>query len=223
MIRFLFSLILISCSDATKNGNGDINVDEESLNVQDGDGDSSDPYFDNSEIPNVLNEMDPSACDELSVEYPGLVGATSYFAGSYIRGTDGWYGREKWILYPNEEWQALAYTQWMDGDESLSNIAQGYPCEISWDMYVQEVDELETCFACDLGLAVQAEISFSSTNCPQGLWSEPSEQSWQNVYEIAKANGNSIFYFQSNGAPFGWGYSSDDALNFLSEPNCKWF
>ena len=222
-MKFLLPFMLISCLDASKNGNGNIQLDEDPINDPNEDENSSDPYFDNSGLPNVLNDMDSSACDAMSTENPGLAGATSYFAGSYIRNADGWYGREKWVLYPNEEWQNLAYTQWMDGDESLSNIAQGYPCEVSWDMVVQEIDELETCLACDLALAVQAEISFSSTNCPQGLWSQSTEQSWQTVYEIAKSNGSSIFYFQSNGDPFGWGYSSDYALNFLSEANCKWF
>ena len=222
-MKFFYPLLLLSCIDSLKSGNGDIQIDDVPLNNQNEDGESSDPYFDDSGLPNVLNEMDPSACDALSDEYTGLAGATTYFAGSYFHSEDGWYGREKWVLYPNEEWQTLAYTQWMDGDVSLSSIAQGYPCEVSWDMYVQETDEMETCLACDLGLAVQAEINFSSTNCPQGLWSEPTEQSWQTVYEIAKANGNAIFYFQSNGNPFGWGYSSENALNFLSEANCKWF
>ena len=223
MNRYLIALLLTACFDASKNSEGSISIDQDAIVGQENSTTQDDPYFEESDLPNVLNQMDSSVCDEVSAEYPDAAGATSYFAGSYVKIDNEWHGREKWILFPNERWQNIAYQQWMDGDESISNIAQGYPCEISWDMYVQEIDELETCFACDIALSVQAEISFSSTNCPQGLWSEPSEQNWQTVYEIAKVNGSSIFYFQSNGNPFGWGYSSENALNFLSEPNCKWF
>ena len=46
-------------------------------------------------------------------------------------------------LYPNDEWQTIAYDQWMEGDQSLSNIAQGYPCEVSWDIRVEELEELK--------------------------------------------------------------------------------
>ena len=224
MNRIILSLLLISCSNSTKFGEDGLTLGEDPMVVPEGTGEaSSDPFFDESGLHNVLEEMDPTACDDLSAEYPGLAGATSYFAGAYIQDSSGWVGREKWVLYPNDEWQTLAYDQWMEGDQSLSNIAQGYPCEVSWDIYVQELEEMETCFACDLAFGVAATISFSSTNCPQGLWSEPSEQNWESVYEIAKTNGSSIFYFRSNGNPFGWGYASDNALNFLSEPNCKWF
>ena len=182
-----------------------------------------DPYFEESSIPNVLEEMDSTICDDISAEFPDVAGATSYFAGSYAKINGEWYGREKWILFPNERWQEIATIQWLEGDTSLSNIAQGYPCEISWDMNVQEMDEFTACPACDIALSVEATLSFSSTNCPQGLWSEPSEQNWQTVYEIASINGEAIFYFRSNGAPFGWGYSTENELNFLTEPNCKWF
>ena len=225
MIRFFSLSLLLACANTNKLGENEVFGNEDSIVINEGEtGEaSSDPFFDQSDLPNVLENMDGTACDELSSDYPGLAGATSYFAGSYIRSSDGWIGREKWVLFPNQEWQNLAYTQWMDGDESLSNIAQGYPCEVSWDMRVQEIDELETCLACDTAFIVEASISFSSTNCPQGLWSEPSEQNWQSIYEVAQSNGTSIFYFRSSGDPFGWGYTSDNALNFLSEPNCKWF
>ena len=229
MKHIFLSLFLTACSISSKfgeDGIASVDENEDSIYVQDGEGGeaSSDPFFEQSGLDNVLEEMDPTACDALSAEYPGLAGATSYFAGAYIRdSSSGWVGREKWVLYPNDEWQTIAYDQWMEGDQSLSNIAQGYPCEVSWDIRVEELEELETCLACDLALGVAATISFSSTNCPQGLWSEPSEQNWESVYEIAKTNGESIFYFRSNGNPFGWGYASDSALNFLSEPNCKWF
>ena len=217
------SLFLISCSSASRFGKDGLSG-EDPTSVTDGlTEDSNDPFFGETGLNNVFEDMDPTSCDALSAEYEGLAGATSYFAGAYIKEGSGWIGREKWVLYPNEEWQNLAYNQWMDGDQSLSNIAQGYPCEVSWDINVQDLEDMETCLACDLAFGVTATISFSSTNCPQGLWSEPSEQNWESVYEIATIDGTSIFYFRSNGAPFGWGYSSEHALNFLSEPNCKWF
>ena len=224
MKNLLSAFALISCSSTNKFRNSDVGEQDSGVEIPSGVGEaSSDPFFEESGLENILEEMDPTACDELSAEYPGLAGATGFFAGSYIKDETDWVGREKWVLFPNEEWQALAYDQWVEGDESLSNIAQGYPCEISWDIMVEELDEMETCLACTLAFHVSAAINVSSTNCPQGLWSEPSEQNWESIYEIAKNNNESIFYFRSNGNPFGWGYANNYALNFLSEPNCKWF
>ena len=133
-------------------------------------------------------------------------GATSYFVGTYLKDGSRWLGREKWILFPNAYWEASG----------------GVPCEVSWDMEINE-EELVTCLACDFALNVDATISASSTNCPQELWNSPSEQYWNATYEVLVQNGNSVFYFQSTGQAFGWGYSSESAINFVSEPDCKWF
>jgi|GEM_PF-3038224 len=217
MIKYLYPIVLYACSSKTSNNQDDqVILDQDSLSDQD-------PFFSDSDLPNIMDELDPTYCDATAAEYPNVPGATSYFVGSYIQSDTEWIGREKWILFPNESWQNAAYQQWIDGDEEMADIAQGYPCEISWDMRVEELEELETCLACTLAFYVQADISTSSTSCPQGLWSDPAEQNWETIYEIANANGSSIFYFRSNGNPFGWGYASDQALNFLSEPSCKWF
>ena len=164
-----------------------------------------DPFFEEANLPSVLVELDDSSCDAMSAElqHPG---ATSYFVGTYIKRDGGWVGREKWILFPNEYWMESG----------------GFPCEVSWDIETRE-EELTTCLACDLALGIDASISPSSTNCPQGLWNEPSEQYWSSTYEIRMNNGTSTFYFQSNGNAFGAGYSSERAINFISDPDCKWF
>ena len=183
----------------------------------------SDSLFGQSDLPDVTAEIDTTVCLSVSEDYPNTPGATSYFAGAYVKAGGVWKGREKWLLFPNQAWQDVAYQLWQEGDQEFANIAQGYPCEVSWDISVTEHSELEQCLACAFAFSVEAVINPNITSCPQGLWSDGNTQNWQSGYEIASFNGNSIFYFRSNGQAFGWGYASDDELNFLSEPSCKWF
>ena len=183
----------------------------------------SDPLFGQSDLPNVMNEMDTTVCLPISEDYPDTPGAASYFAGAYVRDGDIWTGREKWLLFHNQAWQEIAYQQWQAGNQEVANIAQGYPCEVSWDISVIEHADLEQCLACSFAFHVNAVVNPNITTCPQGLWNDGSTQNWESNYEIASFNGNSIFYFRSNGQAFGWGYASENELNFLSEPSCKWF
>jgi len=217
MTKYLFPLCFIACLDANKDQDRVIVTQDETNN--------DDPFFSGSELPNLFAEMDDSFCNSIAQEYPNVPGATSYFMGSYIDDQGEWIGREKWVLFPNETWQNIALQQSQQGDESesIANIAQGKPCEISWDMSVEELDSVENCASCNTAFYVQANIRAVDSNCPQDLWSGPAEQQWETTYEISIANGTSIFHFLSNGNAFGWGYSSDKAINFLSEPNCKWF
>ena len=224
---FFITLPLFSCLNSTKSQDGDIGNDGVQVNVGESThtdtADDADPYFGNSDLPNILLEMDVDACDAISLEYPNTAGATSYFAGAYIKTDTRWRGREKWMLFPNEAWQNIAYEQWQEGNDELSDIAQGYPCEVTWDVLVTELSELENCLVCDFAFFVEATINPAITNCPQPLWDAPSSRTWQTNYEIASFDGNSIFYFQSSGDAFGWGYASEEELNFLSEASCKWF
>ena len=85
MKNITLSFFLISCSNAKNFGEDGLTVGEEPMVIPEGTGEaSSDPFFDESGLNNVLEEMDPTACDALSADYPGLAGATSYFAGSYL-------------------------------------------------------------------------------------------------------------------------------------------
>ena len=216
MTKYLFPLFVVACLDANKNQEKQIISDTDDP-VDDGY-----PFFSGSELPDLFAEMDASFCHALAQEYPGVPGATSYFIGSYLLEQEEWIGKEKWVLFPNESWQQAARQQWEDGDQSMADLAQGKPCEVSWDMSVTEL-EVENCLSCNLAFYVQAQIQASESTCPQHLWSGPAEQQWETTYEISTNNGTSIFHFLSNGHAFGWGYSSDQAINFLSDANCKWF
>ena len=218
------SFLLLSCNDSLKNQNNSVDdaveVNLEENNDQLG---SGDPFFDESSLPNVLQDMDVGACDTIALDYPDTPGATSYFAGAYMYDNTRWRGREKWVLFPNKAWQSIAYENWQEGDDELADIAQGFPCEVVWDIAVTVLPELETCLACEFAFFVEAIVNPTLTSCPQALWNDPGSRTWQTNYEIASFNGNSIFYFQESGNAFGWGYSSEEELNFLSEASCKWF
>ena len=169
-----------------------------------GDYSSADPLADISGLPSLSGRIDTTHCDEKSEEFQ-TPGATSYFTGTYVLVEGEWIGREKWLLFPNEYWEA-------EGGET---------CEIVWEMTAYE-SELSNCLACDMALNVGGEVHLGSTNCPEGLWSDPAEQSWNATYEIATLEEETIFYYLS-GTVLGEGYANEKALSFLTEPDCKWF
>ena len=74
-------------------------------------------------------------------------------------------------------------------------------------------------FSCNVAFHDTGPNHTDST-CPQELWRGLPNSSGKQ-YEIIANNGTSIFHFLSNGHAFGWGYSSDRAINFLVMPTAN--
>ena len=167
-----------------------------------------DDLFQQSGLPNVLDGMDSTYCNNVLEDELGgqdIAGATSYFTGTYLLDSDGWYGREQWILHPTPAWTAT----------------NGEVCYVTWETTATQIN-VAGCADCDLGLSVAANINRQKTDCPEGLWKD-TEESWQVNYDIKIQGNESIFYFQESGNVMGYGYSNDTAINFLTEPSCTWF
>ena len=161
-----------------------------------------DDIFQQSGLPDVLEGMDETYCRDVQ---PGVAGATSYFTGTYLLDSEGWFGREKWILHPTPAWTAT----------------NGETCYITWETTATQADPAG-CPNCDFALSVQANINRQQTDCPEGLW-EDSEEIWSVSYDILIEGNSAVFYFQESGDFLGEGYSNDNAINFLSDASCTWF
>ena len=110
--------------------------------LTDAEGEESDPHEGsdpllNSGLPSLEIDEGTQMCDELSDEVGGAAGAKSYFSGIYLRTESGWLGREKWILFPTELWEAT----------------EGEPCEVVWESQGDEGNPL-TCLACSRQIPV---------------------------------------------------------------------
>ena len=165
----------------------------------------SDP-LETTGLPGLELDDNTGMCDATSEEVGGAAGAKSYFSGVYLKAESGWGGREKWILFPTELW----------------NATEGEPCEVVWESQGHEGEPL-TCLACSYALHVGAEVNESTTTCPEELWNHEGDREWQESYEVAVVGETALFYFQESGNFVGEGYANEQATSFLSEPSCVWF
>ena len=195
-MRYIILLGLTACSPSfgnqnTQNNSGN-NLD---LNQQD-------DLLSGSGLPSLSEEMDEEYCYDAQ---PGVAGATSYFMGTYIIDSDGWFGREQWILHPTPEWEDT----------------NGETCYVTWETSANQID-VAGCANCDFGLEVSASINRQLTDCPEGLWKDTEEQ-WDVVYDVLIDGDSAVFYFQDSGNELGRGHSNDTAVNFLTDASCTWF
>ena len=195
-MRYLILTGVIGCSPSfgdkgTQNNTGN-NLD---VNQQD-------DLLQESGLPSLSDGMEENYCDNAQ---PGVAGATSYFMGTYIIDSDGWFGREQWILHPTPAWTAT----------------NGETCYVTWETIASQT-EVAGCATCDFALQVSASINRQQTDCPEGLWEETEEQ-WEVTYDVYIDGSSAIFYFQNSGDELGQGHSNDTAVNFLSSASCTWF
>ena len=212
MKKFLLLFFVAACANPKINeGKGDIfgsgNGDSSSLSEEE-----ASELLDETDISKYGDEIDPDYCndvlDELfdEEEEAQLRGATTYYLGTYVQVNNAWIGREKWILFVTPSWEA----------------AEGYDCEITWDVQGSQSD-ISSCVTCDFALHVYAVINEAETNCPEDLWDTPDMRSWNESYEVALRDDQSIFYFQTSNNLIGEGEGDENTISFLGGPDCKWF
>jgi hypothetical protein len=152
-------------------------------------------------LDSLMDEMMPEYCENIQ---PDVAGATSYFYGVYLREGGSWEGEEQWILHPTSSWTST----------------NGDTCFVTWAIRAEE-QETAGCPDCDFALLVNGSLNRERTDCPEGLWEN--EEQWSTTYNIKLSDTESTVYFQSDGAPVGTGYATNNAFNFLSEVSCSWF
>ncbi len=202
-------VVLMGCAnpDMLKN-----NQTDDLYESSDGIFDESDDPIESSGLDDLMDGLDKTYCDKYT-EYASVPGATSYYFGSFLRTSNDWNGREKWILYPNNAW--------VETESVWDNIDEDH-CEVTWDVQAVELASAN-CLACDFALNISASINRSQTNCPEGLWDYEEQLNWSTIYEVAINGSNSEVFFQSNGELLGEGQSDTGTFNYISEPDCKWF
>tara|TARA_B110000037_G_C16880349_1_gene407708 strand:+ start:81 stop:665 length:585 start_codon:yes stop_codon:yes gene_type:complete len=166
-------------------------------------GEDEGDIFGLSGLPDLEESMVTDHCED---EQPGAAGATTYFLGTYIEDSDGWIGKERWILHPTSGWTSTG----------------GETCYVTWEVNAQEIDVVG-CPTCSLALSVSAFVNRQETDCPDGLWDNPQEEQWEAVYNIEINDDQAIFSFQGTDSFLGEGYANASAVSFLSNVSCSWF
>lgn len=197
MRQLTILLFMTACSPSFGSKIGTFEGDDNSLDVNGSDED----FFTQSGLPDLRDEMDSTYCENVQ---PNVAGATSYFLGTYVQKTEGWVGKEQWILHPTSDWTAT----------------NGETCYVTWEVAASETD-IAGCPNCDFALDVSASINRQETDCPEGLWEQ--EEQWTTLYDVMINGSDASFYFQSSGDLVGYGYSNSTAASFLSEVSCSWF
>lgn len=178
-----------------------------STDTASGDGGQGGTTF-GADLPPVDENLDRSGCEEVSGT--ALPGATVYFLGIYVKGSDGWNGREEVRLHANGTWQASG----------------GEDCSLVWAVSASEAST-GACGNCDLGLYVSAVLDRALTTCPEDFYEAEETFSVGYGIDLLEDATRSSWYFQSSGTHFGDGYaqgtvSAPTAVNFVSEKTCWW-
>jgi len=152
-------------------------------------------------------QRDAEGCQMVDdISHPG---AASYFYGEMqpVQGAEipMWEGREEWLLYANDAWQATGVND----------------CVVTWNIQAEEV-EAGACAACDITVAVAATVDIARTSCPEGLWED--DANYAVTYDVMWDDaGDSNWFFAASGNPMGTGSHSDGAMNYITERSCVWF
>jgi len=157
------------------------------------------------DIKDLIDDIDSDYCLEFE-DYQDVPGATSFYYGAFMRDGDAWVGREKWLLFATPAWVENG----------------GYDCQVTWDINATESPQTN-CLACDFSLQLSASINRSETNCPEGLWNYDEQLSWSEIYEVDISDTQASFYFQTSGNYIGSGQATSNSMDYISEPDCKWF
>lgn len=148
-------------------------------------------------------EDDPGGCEE--VAGAAIPGAASVFYGEYwTEGDNEWAGEERWMLHSNAAWRA----------------AGGEDCEVVWTATASETSP-PACTGCDLGLQTTLSLDNGATTCDPELVSGLGDTA---TYGIARAgDGEATWYYAGSGDRLGEGYHLSSAMNFLTDPSCRWW
>jgi hypothetical protein len=155
-----------------------------------------------SGLPDLQAAMDDEGCDTL--EGNAVAGAVAWYWGEYLIDGTSYDGEERLIYYANQAWR----------DEG------GGDCEVVWQTTGVDTNP-GACGTCDIGMSVSAVLDVGQSSCPDGLMADTT---WSEDYGLSRSEGGTVeWFFAGSGNPFGSGYHSDDALNYLSEKTCVWF
>ena len=161
------------------------------------------PHYGLSDLSDGFSEW---TCDVQEATGVEAVGATSYFYGVFKEDGGAYSGYEEWHIFANDAW----------------SDAGGFDCVMRWNATATESTP-STCAGCDLALEVILTFDPECSTCPESL-TESEEGTSYVRYEIQRtADGNTRWFFGESGGEFGQGRSNASALNFETDPSCRWF
>lgn len=200
-------LVLAGCSTAFTDKQSGQNDDDD-----DGGGAAGGGTVD--DIDDIVDDLDQDTAECEEVEGQPVPGAVSYFVGTYAdQGNGTWRGTEQWVL--------IANARWMEAEADLPTTGV---CRVTWTVVASETDGTGACAACELGLDVSATLDMTHTDCPEGLYEDPSEQNWTTAYAVLTgADGTAQWFYQTSGSPLGIGTHSDGVADYVTDKACKWF
>jgi len=195
LLLLTVSLACNSKSTEDSGADGDFSDDQ---NTEDTDEDPPES------LPEIAGaDTDPGGCEEVSGS--ALPGAASMFWGEYHEESEGeWTGEERWLLFANEAWRDIG----------------GEDCVVVWAAAAVESTTL-SCTSCDLGLSTSLSLDNSATTCEADI---VNGLGTSEIYGIERKNsGDAIWYFANSGERMGDGYHVTGAMNFLTDPSCRWW
>jgi hypothetical protein len=81
-----------------------------------------------------------------------------------------------------------------------------------------------TCTGCDLALDVMLTFDENCSTCPESL-TESEEGTSYERYDILRdeETGSTRWFFSASGNEFAQGQTNLTAMNFGTDPSCRWF
>jgi hypothetical protein len=185
-------------ADADADTDADADADTDADSDADSDADTD------ADRPAAWETVDRTLCDAVP-GYEEVAGATTYYAGEYAVDSTGFSGREYWMVFPNPTWEALSGAT---------------DCAVVWQM-VGEVVDPGACSACAFGIAFEASLDPSQTDCPEELYT--GSENFSVTYAVSAADGPMTVYFAGSGNAFANGTATADGFEYLTEGTCSWF
>jgi hypothetical protein len=197
-IILLFMFAACNPKPASPDSAGAFDSSNEGEGGPDGGGDPTD------DLPGIsAASQDPGGCEEVAGSE--LPGAATMFHGEYwqVEG-ETWAGQEQWLIFSNAAWRA----------------AGGDDCVVVWSASASETAP-PACSGCDIGLSTTLSLDEGATTCDSELVSGLGDTE---RYGISRSSsGDSSWYFAESGDEFGAGYHTSTAMNFLTDPSCRWW
>jgi len=157
-------------------------------------------------LTDLSDDFGPWTCDVQEATGVEAVGATSFFYGMYKQEDGTFKGYEEWHLFANDAWKE----------------AGGGDCVMRWNVTGTESSP-SICAGCDIALDVILTFDESCSDCPESL-SETEQGSFNVRYEVLRdTDGTTRWFFGGSGNEFAQGLTNDEAMNFASDPSCRWF
>ena len=173
-----------------------------------------DPFDPNAqaEVPDWIQEewdQKKTDCDTaLYWDNPGAHMATSYYAGNFYEDQGSVFGNEFWLLYPNDAFADIGFTE----------------CMVVWDVAGTITDSGQS--GASYAMSIQASVDEEQTTCPVNWEDIPIYVGFESLtenYNIIETPQGGVSLSFDSGTQFASGRQLDNGIQWLSVKDCKIF